>query len=86
MNRHPDVVVIGGGPQTPVAKNSRKAGLTSHRPSGAVSAAKKPSTKQPLTFTSSVPHGNVSPSCRATTPAAQKRAMLPSAPPRAIQR
>ena len=56
------------------------------RPSGAVIVAKKPMMSEPSTLTKNVPHGNVSPKSRAMMPVHQKRAIPPSALPRAIQR
>jgi hypothetical protein len=41
------------------------------RPSGMVSAATMPMTSEPLTFTSSVPQGKVSPKALAMTPESQ---------------
>ncbi len=41
---------------------------------------------EPLTLTSSVPHGNASPNRRALTPESQKRAMPPKALPMPIQK
>jgi hypothetical protein len=43
-------------------------------------------SNDPLTFTISVPQGNVSPKARAMTPEHQKRAIPPSALPAAIQK
>ena len=60
--------------------------LAGQRPLGAVSVAKKPITNDPLTLTTSVPHGNAAPAIRVTVSALANRATLPSAPPRAIQR
>ena len=47
--------------------NWRTSGETSTRPSGPVSAPKKPITNEPTTLMISVPHGNVSPSQPATS-------------------
>src|SRR5579864_8962649 len=55
-------------------------------PSGEVRAPKKPMTNEPETFTTSVPQGKVSPNLFETSPPMPYRAMLPSAPPIAIQR
>src|ERR1051325_2828229 len=55
-------------------------------PSGAVRAPRKPITKDPVTLTLRMPHGNVSPTRDETRPFSQNRATLPSAPPMATQR
>jgi len=44
-----------------VMKNCRCVGLSTNRPSAAVSVAKKPITKQPVTLTSTVPRGSLRP-------------------------
>ncbi len=62
-------------------KNWRKLGVDQMRPSGPVSAAKKPIMSEPLMFTNKVPAGNVSPNFCAITPESQKRPTVPSAPP-----
>ena len=73
-------------PQKPIITKVRTSGETRKRPSGPVSVPKKPMTKEPATFTSMVPHGNVPPTVWATKPEHQNRATLPSAPPIATQR
>src|ERR1017187_7461028 len=70
----------------PSMKKVRNDGDTSQRPSVPVNDAKKPMANEPVTLMTSVPHGKVSPKCRATTPESQKRLTLPSAPPIATQR
>src|SRR5215472_3613856 len=65
-------------PQKPPIKKLRHSGLTSHRPSGAVNEAKSPIRNEPLTFTISVPHGNVGKRL-AIKPEAQKRTSPPAA-------
>src|SRR5215212_2882234 len=57
-----------------------------YRPSGPKNVAKNPITNEPLTFTSSVPHGNVSPRWCASKPDNANRANVPSAPPTATHR
>src|SRR5262249_20174918 len=52
---------------------------------GPVSVANKPMTKEPLTFTRSVPQGKVSPNRLATKAEAPQRARLPRPPPMKIQ-
>src|ERR1700685_4037480 len=49
----------------------------------AADAARMPSRKAPLTLTTMVPHGNVSPTRRATKPDSQNLAVPPSTLPRA---
>src|ERR1700724_1295739 len=49
----------------------------------AADAARMPSRKAPLTLTTIVPHGNVSPTRRATKPDSQNLAVPPSTLPRA---
>jgi hypothetical protein len=46
-------------PRMPMVTNARANGETSRGPSGPVSSVKKPITKEPITFTASVPQGNV---------------------------
>src|ERR1700722_13882978 len=48
----------------------------------AADAARMPSRKAPLTLTTTVPHGNVSPTRRATNPDSQNLAVPPSTLPR----
>ena len=55
-------------------------------PLGSVMVAKKPMMNEPVAFTKSVPSGKVSPIRSATSPEAQNRAPVPSAPPSMIQR
>jgi len=55
-------------PHNPAIINCRKAELTRTLPSGPVKVAKNPMNEQPSTVTKSVPHGNVSPICRAEKP------------------
>src|SRR3984957_8004386 len=66
----------------PIAANCH--GLTSAKiPWLAADAARTPSKKAPLTLTTIVPHGNVSPTRRATKPDSQNLAVPPSTLPRA---
>src|ERR1700722_15911329 len=66
----------------PIAANCH--GLTSAKiPWLAADAARTPSKKAPLTLTTIVPHGNVSPTRRATKPDSQNLAAPPSTLPRA---
>src|ERR1700722_15998737 len=66
----------------PIAANCH--GLTSAKiPWLAADAARTPSKKAPLTLTTTVPHGNVSPTRRATKPDNQNLALPPSPLPRA---
>src|ERR1043166_878908 len=69
----------------PSMKNCRIVAGASHLPSGPVTVAKTPMMNEPVTFTSSVPHGNVSPTLFATNPDAPQRARLPNPPPTNIQ-
>src|SRR5438046_8332857 len=64
--------------------NSRKVAGASHLPSGPVSPANNPMINEPLTFTTSVPQGNVSPKAFAIKPERPHRARLPRPPPRKI--
>src|ERR1017187_9667981 len=67
-------------------KNCRPVGPINRRPPGSANAASRPIAKEPEMLTSKVPHGNVSPNWRPTTPENQKRPTLPSAPPIAIHK
>src|SRR5437899_3880242 len=68
----------------PNMKNWRNEAGASHRPSGPVIVAKSPITKQPETFTTSVPQGNVWPTLLAMKPETHHRAKVPSPPPTKI--
>src|SRR5215469_8950190 len=62
-------------------KNWRKVGEASQRPSGPVTVAKTPITKQPEMLTMMVPQGKVSPTAVAIQPETPQRAKLPRPPP-----
>src|SRR5690242_17468158 len=66
-------------------KNWRNAEEASQRPWGPVIVENSPMTKDPLTFTSNVPQGNVSPTVLATQPENHQRPKLPRPPPMNIQ-
>jgi hypothetical protein len=62
-------------------KNWRKVEDATHRPSGPVAVANHPITNEPVTFTTKVPQGKVSPTLLAMRPEAPHRARLPKPPP-----
>ena len=61
-------------------------GRAHQRPSVPVSVANHPIMNEPVTFTSKVPQGKVSPNWRATKPEAPNRATPPSPLPRKIKK
>ena len=66
-------------------KNWRNAEEASQRPWGPVMVENRPMTKDPLTFTSNVPQGNVCPTVLAIQPENHQRPRLPRPPPINIQ-
>jgi hypothetical protein len=65
----------------PSMKNWRNAGEAVHRPCGPLIVKNKPMTKEPLTLTTKVPQGNVSPMVLAIQPENHQRPRLPRPPP-----
>lgn len=63
-----NVEYVVNPPHKPAITKTRASVPTSTRPSGPLNVAKNPSSADPVTFTNSVPHGNISPPRRAAAP------------------